>query len=225
MERSTRTNLPAPRRTASASMSAVHASPAIGKVACDHAQRLKPCAIAPVTPLRACAFAAIAGRDSGGSPGMVSCPSFHCAVSHCLALGSFGFMPHNSSAAGQSPKRNMTRAASAAACVPTCAPLEAAVAELIEGTQRGLCARRVLRLLIHGEGVAGGHEIERAECVDLLQRDFVSDATQMRCNPIGQRCPDAVAHLGAVAIDGNPTVGVDLDRSQASSPLRCHSSW
>jgi hypothetical protein len=31
----------------------------------------------------------------------------------------------------------MTRAASAAACVPAKAPVEAAVAELIDGTQRG----------------------------------------------------------------------------------------
>ena len=86
-------------------MSAVHACPATVKVACDHAQRLKPCAIAPVTPLRACAFAATAGKASGASPGMTSCPSFHRAVSHWLAMGSFGAMPHNSSAAGHRPKR------------------------------------------------------------------------------------------------------------------------
>ena len=49
-------------------------------------------------------------------------------------------MPHSSSAAGHSPKRNMTRAASAAACVPTWAPIEALVAVLIAGTQRGLFA-------------------------------------------------------------------------------------
>ena len=50
-------------------------------------------------------------------------------------------MRHNSSAAGHNPKRNMTRAASAAACVPTWAPIEALVGELIAGTQRGLrCA-------------------------------------------------------------------------------------
>src|SRR5258707_14973959 len=68
-------------------MSAIHACPATTKVACDHAQRLKPCAIAPVTPLRACAFAATAGRESGTSPGMTSCPSFHRAVFHALAFG------------------------------------------------------------------------------------------------------------------------------------------
>ena len=49
-------------------------------------------------------------------------------------------MRHSSSAAGHSPKRKMTRAASAAACVPTCAPIEALVAELIAGTQRGFFA-------------------------------------------------------------------------------------
>src|SRR5271169_97915 len=40
----------------------------------------------------------------------------------------------------------------------------------------------------------------------------------MRCNPIGQRCPNAIAHLGAVAIDGNLTVGSDFDGSQARVP-------
>jgi hypothetical protein len=47
-------------------------------------------------------------------------------------------MRHNSSAAGHNPKRNTTRAASAAACVPTWAPIEALVGELISGTQRAL---------------------------------------------------------------------------------------
>ena len=42
--------------------------PAIGKLACDHAQREKPCATAPVTPLRACALAAIAGKRQRHSP-------------------------------------------------------------------------------------------------------------------------------------------------------------
>jgi hypothetical protein len=135
-----RTYLPAPRRTASASMSAVHACPLTTNVACDHAHRLKPCAIAPVTPLRAYAFAAIAGKASGASPGMTSCSSFHRAVFHSLAFGSFGAIPHNSSAAGHRPKRKTTRAASAAACVPTWAPIEAVLAVLIAGTQLGLRA-------------------------------------------------------------------------------------
>ena len=117
LERSRRANLPPPRRTARASMSAVHACPEIVKVACANAQRLKQCVIAPVTPLRACAFAATAGNASGANPGMTSCPSFHRAVFHSFALGSFGAMPHSSSAAGHRPKRKMTRAASAAACV------------------------------------------------------------------------------------------------------------
>ena len=46
-------------------------------------------------------------------------------------------MRHSSSAAGHRPKRKITRAASAAEWVPTCAPIEALVAELIAGTQRG----------------------------------------------------------------------------------------
>src|SRR5262249_3208241 len=140
LDRSMRTYLPAPRRTASASMSAVHACSPTRKVARDHAQRLKPCVIAPVTLLRACALAAIAGNRNGGSPSITSWPSFHRALSHGLALGSFGATPHSSSAAGHRPNRKMTRAASAAGCVPTCAPVEAAVAVLMAGTQRGLRA-------------------------------------------------------------------------------------
>ena len=46
-------------------------------------------------------------------------------------------MCHSASAAGHRPKRKITCAASAAACVPTWAPIEADVAELIAGTQRG----------------------------------------------------------------------------------------
>src|SRR5882724_2167409 len=135
--RSRRAYLPPPLRTASASISAVHVCPETGKVARDHPQREKACAMAPVTSLRACALAAIMGNDSGAKPGIGRCPSFQHAASHCLALGSVGAMPHRSSAAGHNPKRKITRAASAAACVPTCAPFEAKVALLIAGTQRG----------------------------------------------------------------------------------------
>src|ERR1700750_3436346 len=98
LERSRRANLPPPLRTARASMSAVHGSPEIAKVACAHAQRLKQCAIAPVTPLRAWAFAATAGNASGANPGMTSCPSFQRAACDCLALGAVGAMLHSSSA-------------------------------------------------------------------------------------------------------------------------------
>ena len=81
---------------------------------------------------------------------------------------------------------------------------------------------RVLRLLIHREGVAGAHEIERAECVDPEHGDFVRDAAQIGCHPTGDCRPDAVAHLGAVAIDGNLAIARDFDgteRSIASSAV------
>ena len=66
LERSRRSNLPPPLRTASASISAVHVCPATRESrARDQPQREKPCAIAPVTKLRACALAAIAGNASG----------------------------------------------------------------------------------------------------------------------------------------------------------------
>src|SRR5712672_1240281 len=138
--RSRRAYLPPPLRTASASISAVHVCPATGKVALDHPPRENACAVAPVTKLRACDLAAIMGNDSGAKPGISRCPSFQRAASHCLAVGLVGAIPQRSSAAGHKPKRNMTRAASAAACVPTCAPFEAKVALLIAGTQRGFFA-------------------------------------------------------------------------------------
>jgi hypothetical protein len=75
---------------------------------------------------------------SGGSPGAVNWLSFQRA-------------------AGHRPKRKSTRAASAAACVPTWAPVEAAVAEKVSGTQRGLRGG-VLRLLIDRVGIAGTHQ-------------------------------------------------------------------
>src|SRR6266699_1010721 len=140
LERSRRAYLPPPLRTASASISALHVCPAMGKVARDHPQREKACAMAPVTSLRAWALAAIEGNDSGVKPGISRYPSFQRAASHCLAVGLVGAIRHRSSAAGHKPKRNMTRAASAAACVPTCAPFEAKVAVLIAGTQRGFFA-------------------------------------------------------------------------------------
>src|SRR5262245_59996542 len=74
--------------------------------------------------------------------------------------------------------------------------------------------RRVLHLLIHGVWVAGGHEPQRAECVDARQRDFVGDGTQMRGNAIGRRRSNAGADLDAVAMDGNPAIRSDFDGSQ-----------
>src|SRR5262247_3284919 len=40
----------------------------------------------------------------------------------------------------------------------------------------------------------------------------------MRCDPIGGRRPDAVAHLYAVTADGDPAIRGDLDGSQRSVP-------
>jgi len=68
---------------------------------------------------------------------MVSWPFCQLAFADCLARASVFGMRHSSSAAGHRPKRKMTRAASDDECVPTWAPIEAEVAEEIEGTQRG----------------------------------------------------------------------------------------
>ena len=156
---------------------------------------------------------------------MTSCPSFQRAASHCLALGSVGAMPHSSSAAGHRPKRNMTRAASAAACVPTCAPFEANGGRADRRHPARIARRGVLRRLVHRVGVAGGDERKRAEGVDLRDRDFIGHAAQMGRHPVGQRRPDAVAHLDVIAVDGDPALRIDFHRRPASSPRRCRNSW
>ena len=46
-----------------------------------------------------------------------------------------------------------------------------------------IALRGVLRRLVHRVGIAGGDERERAESVDLRDRDFVGHATQMRPPP------------------------------------------
>ena len=173
-----RTNLPVPRRTASASMSEFHGCPPTANVALAQAQRLKACAIAPVTPLLACAFAAIAGKANGGSPCITSWPSCHRALLHSLALRPFGAIPHSSSAAGQRPKRKMTRAASAVACVPTWAPVEAAVAALMAGTQRGL---RAAASCVFWSIVKGSLEFTRSSGPNVsTRRTATSSATPPR---------------------------------------------
>src|SRR5215831_20860060 len=52
----------------------------------------------------------------------------------------------------------------------------------------------------------------------LRERDLVGDATQIRCHPIGGRCPNAVADLDAVTADGDPAVRRDFDASQRTVP-------
>jgi len=142
-----------PRRMARLSISAVHCSPATGKRARDQAQREKPCAIAPVTKLRA--MRRRAQRRQGER---------HQPVDDELSRPSSAPWPNPwradhsprcataRSAAGHRPKRKITRAASAAACVATCAPIDALVAELIAATQRGFFLRGVLGLLVDGVG-------------------------------------------------------------------------
>ena len=49
-----------------------------------------------------------------------------------------------------------------------------------------------------------------------MERDFVRETAQMPRDPIGQRRSETVAHLSAVAINGNLAVGPDLDGCQAS---------
>ena len=98
---------------------------------------------------------------AAANPASCSCPSFQRAASHCLAVGSVGAIPHRSSAAGHSPKRNMTRAASAAACVPTCAPFEADGGSADRRHPARIFCRGVLRRLVHRVGIARGDERER----------------------------------------------------------------
>jgi hypothetical protein len=72
--------------------------------------------------------------------------------------------------------------------------------------------------LIHGEGVAGGNERQWGECADLRECDLVGDATQMRCDPIGDRRPNAIADLYAVTADRDPAIRRDFHGSQRTVP-------
>lgn len=56
------------------------------------------------------------------------------------------------------------------------------------------------------------------ECAELRECDLVGDATQMRCNPIGNRCPNAVAYLYAVTADCDSAIRRDFDGSQRAVP-------
>ena len=170
--------------------------------------------MAPVTRLRVWARAARCASGSGGRFSNTRAPSIHRASSERRARASSASMPQSSRAAGHRPKRKTTRAASAAALVPTWAPIEALVAELIAGTQRGSRAAGVLRRLVHGVGVTGRDEPERFEAVDPRDRDLVGDAAEVRGDPVGERGTDGVAHLDGVAADDDPAVAVDLDRAE-----------
>ena len=156
---------------------------------------------------------------------MMSCPSFQRALAHSLARGSVGAMPHSSSAAGHSPKRKMTRAASAAACVPTWAPIEALVAELIAGTQRGFCAPASCVCLVHRVGVAGCDQRERVErhrpAPPRLRRPRRPDGAPPGWRaPSRCRCPSPRRRHGWRS--GPPD---RFPPSRANSPRRCRNPW
>ena len=101
-------------------------------------------------------------------------------------------MPHSSSAAGHSPNRKMTRAASAAACVPTWAPIEARGGRTDRRHPARIALRGVLCRLVHRVGIAGGDERERVEGVDLRQRDFVGDAAEVSATRLASAVPMAL---------------------------------
>ena len=206
-------------------MSAVHGCPPIAKVACDQAQREKPCAIAPVTKLRACALAAIAGNASGGSPGMMSCPSFQRR-----RLPLLGPRIGRRDAPQLERRRPQSEAEHDARGLGRRMRSDVSADRGSRGrTDRRhparIALRGVLRRLVHRVGIAGGDERERAERVDPRDRDFVGDAAQMGRHPVGERGPDAVAHLDVIAMDGNAAIRVDFHRPQRSSPLRCRNPW
>ena len=128
--------------------------------------------------------------------------------------GSAGAMRHSSSAAGHRPKRKMTRAASADACVPTCAPIDALVAVLMAGTQRGLFSAASWVFWSIVVGIAGRDQPEHVVGVDARHRHFVGDGAEMCRDTVGERGADAVAHLDMVAIDRDPAVAVDFHASE-----------
>ena len=75
-----------------------------------------------------------------------------------------------------------------------------------------IALRGVLGRLIHRVGVAGGDERERIEGVDLRDRNCVGHAAQVSRHPVGERRPDAVAHLDVIAMDRDPALRVDFHR-------------
>ena len=162
-----RSNLPLPLRTASASISARYCSPDNGKRARDHAQREKLCATAPVTKLRACARRGERRQRQRREAGHDELPVLPAAPSPIpWRADRFGAMRHSSSAAGHRPKRKMTRAASAAEWVPTCAPIEAAGRRADRGHPARISLRGVLRLLVHRVGIARRDQPEHIIAVD-----------------------------------------------------------
>jgi len=146
-----RTYLPAPRCTASASMSAVQACPLSVKVACDRRPQAE------------------AEDDARGL--------------------------------GRRVRADMGADRGSAGCADCRHPA-------------WIARRRILRLLIHGVGVAGGHQRQRTECIDLRERDLIGNATKVHCDPIGERCSNAGAHLDVVTMDGDPAVGSNFDRCE-----------
>ena len=65
------------------------------------------------------------------------------------------------------------------------------MAEEISGPAR-IARRGVLRLLIDRIRIAGFHQRERTERIDLPERNLVGDAAQIARDPVGDRGPDGV---------------------------------
>jgi len=72
----------------------------------------------------------------------------------------------------------------------------------------------VLGRLVHRIGVAGGDQRECAERVDLRDRNFIGHTPQVGRHPVGKGRPDPRSHLDVIAMNRNPAVRVDFDRSQ-----------
>ncbi len=70
--------------------------------------------------------------------------------------------------------------------------------------------RRVLRLLVHRVGVAGGDECQRIVTVDPCDRHFVGHAAEIDSHTVGKRGSDAVAHLHMIAIDRDSAVRAEF---------------
>ena len=216
--RSSLTKSPAPRRIARASISAVQLWSAILNSATTPSAKRR----APWLQSDRCAHTLGLHEEavSGGDPGTINCPSLQRAVSHCAARGSAGAIRHKSSAAGHKPKRNITRAASAAVCVRHGANRCACCRTDRRNPDRALCCAD-LGHLIYRVGIARRHKgvIQRIDPRHQLLRlpaQIGSDAMAS--------ANDSVSHLNMIAMNGNaPANGHQFPRAPASNLPRCHS--
>lgn len=83
-----------------------------------------------------------------------------------------------------------------------------------------IARRGVLRLLIDRVRIAGLHQRERTERIDLGERNLVRDAAQMGRDPVRDRRAETVAYLRVIDADGNASCGsISTAPNEQSAPV------